>query len=118
VVRILDGEATKTKVIDLEKLCNFVVDNFFIWNHLCNENYVWFLKFKIWIFQTISDGETLKTKLQISNVVQLCSWQLFNVKSFIQRKLRLIFLTIEIQILQMTSDGEMTKTKVIDLEES
>ena len=75
-------------------------------------------KFKIWIFQTISDGESLKTKLQISNVVQLCSWQLFNVKSFIQRKLRLIFLTIEIQILQMTSDGEMTKTKVIDLEES
>jgi hypothetical protein len=29
-----DGEMTKTKVVDLEKLCNFVVDNFFIWNHL------------------------------------------------------------------------------------
>ena len=108
----------KTKAVNLEKLYNFIVDNFFIWNHLSNENYVWFLTFGIRIFQTISDGETLKTKLQISNVGQLCSWQLFKVKSFIQRKLRLIFLTIEIQILQMTSDGEMTKTKVIDLEES
>ena len=26
----LDGETPKIKVIDLEKLCNFVVDNFFI----------------------------------------------------------------------------------------
>jgi hypothetical protein len=30
----LDGETTKTKVVDLEKLCNFVVDNFFIWIRL------------------------------------------------------------------------------------
>ena len=29
-----DGEMPKTKVVDIEKLCNFVVDNFFIWNHL------------------------------------------------------------------------------------
>jgi hypothetical protein len=29
-----DGEMTKTKVIDLEKLFNFVVRNFFIWNNL------------------------------------------------------------------------------------
>jgi hypothetical protein len=29
-----DGETTKTKVIDLEKLFNFVVHNFFIWNNL------------------------------------------------------------------------------------
>jgi hypothetical protein len=25
-----DGETSKTKVADLKKLCNFVVDNFFI----------------------------------------------------------------------------------------
>jgi len=31
----------KMKVVDLEKLWNFVVDNFFIWNHLLVENYVW-----------------------------------------------------------------------------
>ena len=35
-----DGETSKTKVIDLEKLYNFVVDNFFIWNHISRENYV------------------------------------------------------------------------------
>jgi hypothetical protein len=29
-----DGETTKTKVVDLEKLRNFAVDNFFIWNRL------------------------------------------------------------------------------------
>jgi hypothetical protein len=29
-----DGETTKMKVIDLEKLWNFEVDNFFIWNRL------------------------------------------------------------------------------------
>jgi hypothetical protein len=40
----LDGETTKMKVVDLEKLWNFVADNFFIWNHLTNENYVWILK--------------------------------------------------------------------------
>ena len=29
-----DRETTKMKVVDLEKLCNFVVDNFFIWIRL------------------------------------------------------------------------------------
>ena len=37
----LDGEMTKTKIVDLEELYNYVVDNFFfIWNHLSKENYV------------------------------------------------------------------------------
>ena len=36
-----DGETTKMKVVDHEKLWNFVADNFFIWNHLVKENYVW-----------------------------------------------------------------------------
>jgi hypothetical protein len=38
---ISDGETPKTKVVDLEKLCNFIVDNFFIWNHLLLQNVVW-----------------------------------------------------------------------------
>jgi hypothetical protein len=29
---ILDGEVTKTKVVDIEKLCNFVVYKFLIWS--------------------------------------------------------------------------------------
>ena len=41
----------------------FVCPNIFIWNNLSNENYVWFLKFKIWNFQTTPDGETPKTKV-------------------------------------------------------
>jgi hypothetical protein len=35
-----NGETTKTKVTDLEKLCNFVVEIFFIWIHLFKENYL------------------------------------------------------------------------------
>ena len=30
----LDGKTTKTKVIDLDEIYNFVVDNYFIINHL------------------------------------------------------------------------------------
>jgi hypothetical protein len=29
-----DGETTKMKIVDLEKLWNFAVDNIFIWNRL------------------------------------------------------------------------------------
>jgi hypothetical protein len=36
---ISDGETSKTKVVDLEKLCNFAVDNILIWNILSNKNY-------------------------------------------------------------------------------
>ena len=32
---------TKRKVVDLEKLYNFIVNNFFIWNHLSKESYIW-----------------------------------------------------------------------------
>jgi hypothetical protein len=31
---------TKLKVVNLDKLYNFVVDNFFIWNHLVFENVI------------------------------------------------------------------------------
>jgi hypothetical protein len=36
-----DEEMIQMKVVDLEKLHNFVVDNFFIWSHLFKENYIW-----------------------------------------------------------------------------
>jgi len=38
-----DGETSKVKVVDFEKLCNFVLDYLFIWNHLPKENYMWIL---------------------------------------------------------------------------
>jgi hypothetical protein len=31
---ILDDKTTRIKVVYLKKLPNFVIDNFFIWNHL------------------------------------------------------------------------------------
>jgi hypothetical protein len=43
----LDGQTTKTKVVYLKKLCNFVVYNLFILNHLSNEIMFKFLIFEI-----------------------------------------------------------------------
>jgi hypothetical protein len=37
---LLDEEMTKMKAVDLEKLYNFVVDNFLIWSNFVKENYV------------------------------------------------------------------------------
>ena len=56
---------TKTKVVDIDELYNFVVDDFFSWNHLVFENIVWSchnLKFKFYIGQSNSDGEITKIK--------------------------------------------------------
>jgi hypothetical protein len=47
---------TKTKVVDLKKLYDFLIDNFFIWNHLYMENTFVLFTFEIWIWQTASDG--------------------------------------------------------------
>jgi len=40
ITTLWDEEITKTKVIDLDKLFNFVVGNFFSWNHLLFQNLV------------------------------------------------------------------------------
>ena len=59
------GKMTNIKVADLDKLYNFVVDNFFIWNHLVFKNVVWNchnLKFKFYIGQSNLDGEITKIK--------------------------------------------------------
>ena len=57
---------TKTRVVDLDELYNFVVDGFCIWNKLMSQNSIWsshILKFKIQIVQTKSDREMTKTKV-------------------------------------------------------
>ena len=61
-----DGEMTKIKVIDIDELYNFVVDDIFSWNRLVSENVVWTyhnLKFKFYVGQLNSDGEITKIKL-------------------------------------------------------
>ena len=48
-INLSDEEMIKIKVIDIDELYNFVVDDFFSWNHLVFENIVWSchnLKFK------------------------------------------------------------------------
>ena len=60
----LDGQIAKIKVVNLKKLCNFVVDNFLIWNHLSKKNYGRISShFKFNFFQTTSDGEMSETKV-------------------------------------------------------
>jgi len=46
----IDSETTKIKIVDIKKLWNFIVDNFFIWNHVVNKKTKFeFLKFEIQI---------------------------------------------------------------------
>jgi len=98
-------------------LCNFVVDNFFVWNHLSNETYIWMLTSEIRIFQTTLDGETAKTK--VVDLEKLCNFIVNNF--FIGNHLSKenygwISSQFKIKFFQTTSDGEMTKTKDVDLE--
>ena len=63
---------TKTKVVDIDELYNFVVYDFFSWNYLVFENIVWSchnLKFKYYIDQSNSDGEITKIKLIDPNML-------------------------------------------------
>ena len=46
-----NGEMTKMKVVDLEKLCNFVVDNFSFEIILSRKTMLEFLRFEIWILK-------------------------------------------------------------------
>ena len=41
---------------------NFIVDNFFIWNHLCEKSYISISHIWIQNYQTTLDGETIETK--------------------------------------------------------
>jgi hypothetical protein len=50
---ISDGEMTKTKIVDVEELQNFIVNNVFIWNHLFKKNNVWI--FHIWNLKISKD---------------------------------------------------------------
>ncbi len=56
---------TKTKVEDIDELYNFVIDDFFSWNHLVFKDVIWSchnLKFKFYIGQSNSDGEITKIR--------------------------------------------------------
>jgi len=111
-----DGEMTKTKVVDLKKLYNFVVDNFFIWNHLSMKKsrefaHIWNSNFSNDLGWRNNQNKSCSSQ----KIMQLYSWRLFSFEIIYPRKSHMNFLTFEIRIFQTTSDGEMTKTKFVDL---
>jgi hypothetical protein len=75
-----DGETTKPKVVDLKKLCNFVV-NFFIWNHLSNKKsceypHIWNLNFSNDLGWRNDQNKSCSSR----KVIQLYSWRPFHLK--------------------------------------
>ena len=53
---------TKTKVLNLKKLCKFVVDNF-LFESMHGKSIFEFITFKIQKFLMISDGQMIKIKV-------------------------------------------------------
>ena len=54
IKKMLYRKMTKIKIIDIDNLYNFIVDNFFSWNHLVFKNIVWscyIFKFKFKLFK-------------------------------------------------------------------
>ena len=100
---LLNEEMTKTKVVDLDEFYNFVVDDFFNWNHLLfqnvvssldnfvvdnfigwdnfvKENYVWISQ--IWNLNFSNDHGCRNYQNESCRswkVIKLCSWELFHL---------------------------------------
>jgi hypothetical protein len=66
VGNVSGGEMTTTKVVDFQKLCTSVVDNFLIWYHPSNKITFEFLTFEIQIFKRPWMEKRPKQKLYIS----------------------------------------------------
>ena len=83
---MLYRKMTKIKVIDLDELYNFVVDDFFSWNHLVFENIVWschIFKFKFKLFKQMLYRKM--TKIKVVNIGMLYNFvvdNFFHLKSF------------------------------------
>jgi hypothetical protein len=60
------------KVVVLEEIYNFLLDNFFIWIHLVHENKLLNKIQFFWIFQMISHGE--KTKPKVVVLEEICNF--------------------------------------------
>jgi hypothetical protein len=75
-VEWIDDQMTKLKVVDLEKLWNYVVDNFLIWNHLVKENYVWI--FKKLKFEFLNDLGWTNRKTKVVDLKKLWNFVVGN----------------------------------------
>jgi hypothetical protein len=83
-------KTTNMKVVGIEELGNFVVDNVLVWNHLVMQNYVWILKFEFFKLSRMEKPTKIKS-CRYWNVMKLCSWQFFDLKSSYHWKIRVKF---------------------------
>ena len=71
-IQILSNKKmTKIKVFDSDVFNNFYSHHLYSWNHLVVKNHVWscyFLKFKIWTIQILSNKKIIKIKVVDSDV--------------------------------------------------
>jgi hypothetical protein len=98
----LDVETTKTKVIDLKKLYNFVIDNFFIWNNLFKKKYVSIfshLKFENFEQCQSQTEKRPKQKMYISKTYTTLLLTTFSFEIIYPWKVTFEFITFEIHIL-------------------
>jgi hypothetical protein len=82
-------ETTNMKVVDPNKLWNFLVYTFFIWNHIVNENQIWISQ--IWNSNFVKDLKWKNSQhesCRSKEVKKLCSWQVFNLNPFSASKNR------------------------------
>ena len=114
---------TKIKVLDLDELFNFVVDDFFNWNHLVFENVVWschIFKFKFKLFKKCYIEKISKIKVIdldklyhfVVNDISIWNHLLFENVVWSCHNLKFKFKTV-----QTKSYRKMTKTKVVDIDD-
>jgi hypothetical protein len=73
-----DGKTTKIKVVGLEMLWNFIIDNFLIWDHLVIEKIC--LKFQIWISNFVNGlGRRNFQNMQVVDLKNLCNFTVDNI---------------------------------------
>jgi hypothetical protein len=71
---------------------------------------------KIWIFQTVSNGETFEIKVvDLEKLWNFVAYNIFVRKHIINKKTTFESLKFEFQILETASKGETPKMKVVDL---
>ena len=90
-----------------------VIDNFFIWYHLCMKNYVWISH--IWNLNFSNDlgwRNAQNESCRSRRVIQLCSWQIFYLKSSMHGKLRLNFSHMKFEFFKRARMKKQQKRKL------
>jgi hypothetical protein len=87
IVTVPNEQMIKNKVVDLQKIYNFVVELFKFELILSTESAFGFLKFENLFFQTISNWETIKVKVvDLEKLYNFVVYNFFYMKSYCQSK--------------------------------